>query len=144
MNIRKDGALHVWLTVKFVFWINLWSYIQCIHAMTCICLSFTGQYKWSFDIFLLKLRSVLVCLSGTDAVLLQSNFVRRTCSRSLHSNCLGRGLNLYSPRYRSSALTDRPTCHTNELIIDSALFQWEWHPIFFPRLMWNEFLNLFP
>src|SRR6218665_1832488 len=53
----------------------------------------------------------LTCLGGSDAVVLQSNCVRRTCSRSQHSNCLGRGSKLYSPRYRPSALTDRPLFH---------------------------------
>ena len=38
--------------------------------------------------------------------------MRRTCSRSLHSNCLGRGSNTYSPRYRPSTLTNRPPYHT--------------------------------
>ena len=47
-----------------------------------------------------------------DAVVLQSSCVRRTCTRSLHSNCLGRGSKPYSMRYRQSTLTNRPTCHT--------------------------------
>jgi len=34
----------------------------------------------------------LTCQGGTAVVLL-SNWVRRTCSRSLHSNCLRRGSN---------------------------------------------------
>jgi len=34
----------------------------------------------------------------------QSNCVRRTCSRSLHSNCLRRGSNPYFPCYWPSAL----------------------------------------
>jgi len=50
----------------------------------------------------------LTCLGGADAVVLQSNFVQRTCLRSLRSNCLRWGSNPYSPRYRPSALTDRP------------------------------------
>ena len=44
-----------------------------------------------------KLRGAHTHLCGADAVVLQSNCVRRTCSRSLHSNCLGWGLNPYSP-----------------------------------------------
>src|SRR6218665_1980507 len=49
-------------------------------------------------------------LDGTKAVVFQSNCVQRTCSKFLHrSNCLGRGSNPYPPRYRPSALTDRPT-----------------------------------
>jgi len=49
----------------------------------------------SFDIALLtlKFRSAFTRLGGADAVVLQSNCVRRTSSRSLHSNCLGRGSN---------------------------------------------------
>ena len=30
----------------------------------------------------------------------------------IHSNCLGRGSKTHSPRYRPSALTNRPPCHT--------------------------------
>src|SRR6218665_1418344 len=68
----------------------------------------------SFDITLvtLKFGSALTRLGGADAVVLQSNCVRRTCSKSLHSNCLGRGSNTCSPCYRSSALTNEPVCHT--------------------------------
>src|SRR6218665_3442020 len=54
----------------------------------------------------------LTRLGGADAVVLQGNCVRRTCSRSLHSNCLGRGSDPYSPRYRPSSLTAWPPCHT--------------------------------
>src|SRR6218665_1002328 len=78
---------------------------------------FEHQYntiRLSFDIALLtlKLRSALVHASA-DAVVLQINCVlRRTWSRSLHSNYLGRGSNPYSPRYRSSTLTNRPPCYT--------------------------------
>jgi len=72
----------------------------------------SGQYnntiQLSFNIALLtiKFRSELTRLGGSDPVvgLLQSNCVRRTCSRSLHNNCLRRGSNPYSPRYRSSAI----------------------------------------
>src|SRR6218665_581679 len=42
---------------------------------------------------------------------MQSNSVRRTRSRYLHSNCLGRGSNPYSPRYRSTARTNRLLDH---------------------------------
>jgi len=68
----------------------------------------------SFDIALLtlKFRSALTRLGGADAVVLQRNCVQRTCSRSLHSNCLGWGSNLYSPHYSPTALTSRPPCHT--------------------------------
>src|SRR6218665_1953906 len=51
----------------------------------------TAQYnntkQLSFDKALrtLKFKSALTRLSGADAVVLQSNCVRRTCSRSLHS-----------------------------------------------------------
>jgi len=38
------------------------------------------------------------------AAQMQCYCVRRTFSRSIHSNCLGRGSNPYSPRYRSSSL----------------------------------------
>src|SRR5688572_26073792 len=38
-------------------------------------------------------------------IILQRNCARRTCSRSLHSNRLGRRSNPYSPRYRPTALT---------------------------------------
>src|SRR6218665_3911097 len=62
--------------------------------------------------FTLKFRSALTRLDGADAVVLQSNCVRSTSSRSLHSNCLGRGSNPYCPRYKPSALTNRPSCHT--------------------------------
>jgi len=37
----------------------------------------------------------LTRLGGTDAVVLQNNCVRRTCSRSLHSTCLGRGYSVH-------------------------------------------------
>jgi len=50
------------------------------------------QYNRSYR----KFRSALSCLSGADTMVLQSNCVRSTCSRSLHSNCLGRGSNPYS------------------------------------------------
>jgi len=50
-------------------------------------------------------------LGGEDTVILQSNCAWRTWSRSLHSNCPGRGSNSYPPHYRPSALTDRPPCH---------------------------------
>ena len=68
----------------------------------------------SFDIDLLTLKciSALTRLGGADAVVLQSNCVRRTCSRSLHSNCLIRGSNRYSMRYRPTTLTYRPLCQT--------------------------------
>src|SRR6218665_3638959 len=55
---------------------------------------------------------LLTRLSGADAVVLQSNCVRRTSSRSLHSDCLGRGSNPCSTRYRAAALTNRPPCRT--------------------------------
>src|SRR6218665_1652313 len=55
---------------------------------------------------------LLTHLGSAGAVVLQSNCVRRTCSRSLHSNCIGRGLNPSSPRHRPSALTDRRMCRT--------------------------------
>jgi len=51
-------------------------------------------------------------LGGAGTAVLQSNCVRRTCSRSLHSNCFGRGLNPYSLCYKLSDLTDRPSCQT--------------------------------
>jgi len=44
------------------------------------------------------LACTLTRLVGADAVVLQSIWMRRTCSRSLHSNCLGRSSNPYSPR----------------------------------------------
>jgi len=44
-----------------------------------------------------KFRSALTRLpGGTDVVVLQSNCVQTTCSRSLHSNCLRRDSNPYS------------------------------------------------
>jgi len=52
-----------------------------------------------------KFRSALTRLGGADAVVLQWNCVRRTCSRSLNSNCLGRGSNPYPPCYRTTADT---------------------------------------
>ena len=79
----------------------------------------------SFDIALLtlKFRSALTRLGGANAVVLQSHCVRRTCSRSQHSNCLIWGSNPYSESYRLSALTNRPPCHT-EVIREAFLFQW--------------------
>src|SRR6218665_1095649 len=73
----------------------------------------TGERVVKGVIFLqttLKFRSEFTRLGGTDAAVLQSNCVRRTCSRSLHGNCFGRRLKPYSPRYRPSVLfylTDR-------------------------------------
>ena len=55
----------------------------------------------------------LKCLSGANAVELESNFGQRTCSRSLHSNFLGRGSNPYSPHYRPTTLTNRPQPEMN-------------------------------
>src|SRR6218665_2297282 len=52
----------------------------------------------------------LTQIGSTDAVVLQSNCVQRTCSRYLHSNCLRRGSNPYSPHYRPIALTNRQLC----------------------------------
>jgi len=57
-----------------------------------------------------KFRTALIRLGGANVVVLHSNCVRRTCSRSLHSSCLGQESNTYSPHYRPSALTNRPTC----------------------------------
>ena len=48
------------------------------------------------------LQEVEKCTYTQHAVELQSNCVRRTCSRSLHSNCLGRGANPYSPQPSSN------------------------------------------
>ena len=56
----------------------------------------------------------LTHLGGADEVVFESNCVRRTCYRRLHSNYLRWGSNPYSPCYRLSALTDRPPCHTPE------------------------------
>src|SRR6218665_4015504 len=71
------------------------------------------QYNWSLisPSFLkhAKLRSARTSLGDKDAVALQSNCVQRTCSRSLHGNCLERGSNPSSPHYRQSA-TNRPLC----------------------------------
>jgi len=45
------------------------------------------------------------------ALVLQNNCEEwGSCSRSLHSNCLRRLLNPYSPHYRLTSLTNRPPC----------------------------------
>ena len=72
----------------------------------------TIQPSFVIAVLTLKFRSALRRLGGADAVVLQSNYVRRTCSRSLHSNCLRRGSNPHSLRYRPSPLTNRPPCQT--------------------------------
>src|SRR6218665_2451953 len=51
-------------------------------------------------------------LNSADAVVLPSDCVQRSCSRSLHGNCLRQGSNLYSTRYRLTALTSLPPYHT--------------------------------
>ena len=80
----------------------------------------TIQYNWALIVNIalltLKFRSAITRLGGADAILLQNIWVQRTCSRFLHSNCLGRGSNSYSPCYRPSALTDRPLCHNKPLV----------------------------
>jgi len=59
-----------------------------------------------------KFRSVFTCLGGTDAVVFQSNFVRRTCClRIMRSSCLGWGSNPYSPCSRLTAQTNLPPSH---------------------------------
>jgi len=67
------------------------------------------QYNWSLisPSFLkhAKLRSARTSLGDTDAVVLQSNCVQRTCSRSIHSNCLKPVLSaLQTERYQSATL----------------------------------------
>ena len=78
----------------------------------------TIHYNWSlispFFYMHAKLRNVLSRLDGADALVIQSNCAPRSCARSLHSNCLGRDSNSYSPRYRPSALTNRPPCHERQ------------------------------
>ena len=50
-------------------------------------------------------------LDGTDcSSTAEQLWVRDICSRSLHSNCLERGLNPFSPPYRPTALTNRSPC----------------------------------
>jgi len=51
-----------------------------------------------------KFRSARARIGGADAVALQSYCLLRTCSRSLHSNCLGRSSNPYSPHCSPSVL----------------------------------------
>jgi len=48
----------------------------------------TIQLIFDTTLLTLEFRSALTRLSGADAVVLQSNGVRRTCSRSLYGNCL--------------------------------------------------------
>src|SRR6218665_247440 len=68
----------------------------------------------SFDIALLilKFRSALTCLGGTDAVVLQSNFVQRTCSRSLYTVTVSDDARTRTLHITGLALTDRLPCHT--------------------------------
>src|SRR6218665_631565 len=71
-------------------------------------IQYNNTIQLSFDIALPLTGSSKVHLDASAAqmqlvgLLQGNNCVRRTCSRSLHSDCLGRGQNRYSSRYRCS------------------------------------------
>jgi len=82
----------------------------------------------------------LTRLGGTDAVVLQSNCVRRTSSRSLHSNCLGQLLT-YLLNVKINFI---PTEGLLYFIIATvrprpvSFFQWthRWDPSYLPPPWW--------
>jgi len=51
-------------------------------------------------------------LTRNRTSMMQNSCEGKTCSRSLHINCLGVLRNPYSLNYWSSSLTNQPPCHT--------------------------------
>ena len=85
---------------------NIYSYITEMNNIRFYCI-----LPFEMPIFLLhaKLSSAHTSM-GQITVVLQSNCEWGTCSRSLHSNCLGWGSNPYSPSNRLHTLTNRSLC----------------------------------
>ena len=89
----------------------------------------------SFDITLRTLRSEVHLHGSADAVVLQSNCVRRTFSRSLHCCCLGRGSNLYFLCFRLSAPPNCPGSLVSKL-------RYTQHIMALQISMWNQMSNI--
>jgi len=101
-------------------------------------------YKWAYitigiEVSILwyrpsyrKFRTALTRLGGADAVALQTNCVRRTCS----SNCFRRGLNPCSPPIKPNQSTTVP--HTTEYLPDSFIS----HLCFVPLCNLSQFSDL--
>lgn len=102
--------------------INQWLWVV-LHEITCSSSLRAIQYNciwhWPSSI-------VCKCTWPNDRTSVAQSYCDwRTCSMSLHSDCLRQDSNPDSPRYRPSLLTNRPSCHMlgEELVLVKSVLQ---------------------
>ena len=95
------SVIHTITSIDILQWCILRYHLRCI-----------VQYKRAFiSLFLQEVQKCTYTPRCRRCSGIAEHCVRRTCSRSLHSNCLRQGSTPHCPRYRLSAVTNRPPCH---------------------------------